>query len=154
MPAIGFTGTRKGMTEIQTQTLLDILNLLNFTEVHHGDCIGADSEFNKLVALHFPEVIRIGHPPTNTKARAFSECTILREPKEYAERNHDIVNESLFLLAAPEGPEVTRSGTWMTIRYAHKIGKGFSIIKPDGMCTYKFYNFSKELGASNGRNND
>jgi hypothetical protein len=40
---IGFTGTRYGMTDKQKSSLQSILSKLEtITEVHHGDCIGAE----------------------------------------------------------------------------------------------------------------
>jgi predicted Rossmann fold nucleotide-binding protein DprA/Smf involved in DNA uptake len=56
----------------------------------------------------------------------------LREPLPYLERNHAIVNESDFLIAAPDGPETLRSGTWATVRYARKVGKRVLVIMPNG----------------------
>ena len=40
----------------------------------------------------------------------------------YLERNKNIVNAVDFIIAAPDGPEKVRSGTWSTVRYAKKVG--------------------------------
>ena len=40
---VGFTGTQSGMTDKQKKELKTLL-LAVATELHHGDCIGADRE--------------------------------------------------------------------------------------------------------------
>jgi hypothetical protein len=53
--------------------------------------------------------------------------------KPYLVRNHEIVDDSQVLIAAPkEFTEQLRSGTWATIRYARKIGRTVRIVFPDG----------------------
>ena len=74
----------------------------------------------------------ICHPPIRTKYQAFGSYHETREPKDYLVRDQDNVNESDFLLAAPDGPERVRSGTWTTVRYARKKGIPITIIMPDG----------------------
>ena len=54
-------------------------------------------------------------------------------PKDYLDRNHDIVDQTDLLIATPkENTEVLRSGTWATIRYAKKINKPTWIIETNG----------------------
>jgi hypothetical protein len=135
---IGFTGTQAGMTDLQKKMVLNILKTLNISEIHAGDCIGADADFYD-IAFSLG-VKTIGHIPEVPDKRAFKEYTEVREPKPYLVRNRDIVNESDLLLSTPkESEEVMRSGTWATIRYGLKIGEPTIIIWPNG--TWKASNF-------------
>lgn len=88
----GFSGTQNGMTFPQKRTLALIFTELEITELHHGDCIGADEEAHE-IALSMGIRIVI-HPPTDPKKRAFCRAHEMREPKPYLDRNHDIVDES------------------------------------------------------------
>lgn len=129
---VGFTGTRQGMTPEQHARVWDILVDVMPVEVHHGDCIGADAEFDEEAnRLAIPVVI---HPPNITRYRAF--CTgakLVWEPKDYLARNKVIVMCSDILLATPkEDYEVRRSGTWATIRYAEARPIPTTIILPNG----------------------
>lgn len=134
MIKLGFTGTRKGMTERQRQCLAYLLRDLRILELHHGDCVGADAQADE--AARHVALMRVVHPPTDQKARAFcnvaddNRCTT-RERRPYLERNRDIVDETDVLIAAPKGMrEEPRSGTWATVRYARKLGKRIVILYP------------------------
>ena len=128
---LGFTGTQKGMTPEQRNVIRDLLRSLTDVTVHYGDCIGADNEF-------FEEALRCGaftisHPPVNESKRAFTPAHVVLEAKDYIARNHDIVDASVMLIAAPaEYGERLRSGTWATIRYARKVGTPVMLIWPVG----------------------
>ena len=137
MASVGFTGTRKGLSEYQKEMLQHILKKYG-TVFHHGDCIGADEQFHVLAESELPTDLLdtniIVHPPDNDKYRAFSSClskgTILL-PKPYLERNKDIVDACDLLIACPNPKDEInkqRSGTWSTIRYAKKQGKDIIII--------------------------
>lgn len=127
---LGFSGGREGMNKD------DILKVKEFlykheeiTEVHHGDCVGADSQFHELVRKVNPSIKIIIHPPKYTVFRAFCDGDIQMQEKDYLERNKDIVNASDIIIACPKSKtEVTRSGTWSTIRYARKMKKEIQII--------------------------
>jgi hypothetical protein len=110
------------MTAHQFSELLNWLTSVQPTHAHHGLCIGGDYQFHNLVRKLFPQCIIIGHPPLNdTKTAKGIVCDILRKPKRYLDRNHDIVDECHKFVATPkEYNEVLRSGTWSTIRYALK----------------------------------
>lgn len=134
----GFTGTQRGMTQEQKETLRGILAGRD-GEFHHGDCIGADAEAHDIaVEVGLQPII---HPPDNPTKRAFKQArpriTFVRQAKPYLERNHDIVDETIELIATPgEGTPQLRSGTWATIRYARKLKRMVTIIYPDGSVLY------------------
>src|SRR5574343_935929 len=99
---IGFTGTQQGMTEEQVNSVAFFLTELQPTEIHHGDCIGADADFHKLVRTICPAAKIIIHPPINESKRAFCEGNIVLPAKEYLVRNRDIVDVSEIIIATPE----------------------------------------------------
>jgi hypothetical protein len=103
-------------------------------EFHHGDCIGADAEAANIFRLCISPNILVSHPPLNPSKRAYVLSAEVRPEKEYLERNQDIVNETAFLIACPKefAGEELRSGTWSTVRYARKVGKRVTIVRPDG----------------------
>ncbi len=129
---IGFTGTQTGMIDDQKIRLRGILLYYDPTEFHHGDCIGADKEAH-LICKDTPTKIII-HPPIDSKKRAFCKNAYeILEEKEYIKRNHDMVNVCDLLIACPStAHEVTRSGTWATVRYARKTETNYLIINPNG----------------------
>jgi hypothetical protein len=115
---LGVTGTRLGAGFDRAQKFYQFLG--EVTELHHGDCLGWDEECFTICA-HFG-IKTVAHPPTDDKFRAFTESTVILPSKLFLERNKDIVNAVDFLIAAPDGPETQRSGTWSTVRYAKKVG--------------------------------
>lgn len=132
---IGFTGTRKGMSDYQKSGLLWTLKLLvpsGAITIHHGDCVGADADAHKIVKRqNWPVVL---HPPLHGGARAHCQGAVAAwQPKPYLARNRDIVNCCTVLVACPDSDlERRRSGTWATIRYARSQGKTVHIIYPSG----------------------
>lgn len=100
---IGFTGTRKGMTEAQKDQLSLMLAVFvsHANEFHHGDAVGADREAVGLAQQY--GFTCVAHP-------AGADPLV---------RNREIVAASSVLIAAPEtDKEQQRSGTWATCRYA------------------------------------
>lgn len=121
---VGFTGTQAGMSQHQKEQFVLKMLELNPTQFHHGDCIGADAEAHDIVREFFPNVRIVGHPPDSDKKRAFKKCDEYRECLPYLERNHNIVDETDFLIGSPkQDEEELRSGTWATIRYSRKRNK-------------------------------
>lgn len=135
---VGFTGTRKGMSDNQKEELENILADYfeecggNVAEFHHGDCEGADEEAHR-IAWYFTDKL-VSHPPKESRYRAYTigymdvewdgEHYGLWPEKDYLDRNKDIVNETDVLIAAPfTMKEELRSGTWSTVRYAKKRNK-------------------------------
>jgi hypothetical protein len=129
---VGFTGTQRGTTKLQYQTVTALLRSLNVETFHHGDCIGADEQIARFVhTLGYPIVV---HPPLNEAKRAHVEFhSRTLPPRDYLDRNHDIVDSTDLMVATPgEMSERIRSGTWATIRYAAKRQKDVLIVYPDG----------------------
>jgi hypothetical protein len=128
---VGFTGTHKGAEAPQLAEAKEKLKKLKeegFDEFHHGACIGADEQVAKIAKeLGFRVVAHPGlaSDPKNLLYR--SEWTgndEVREAKPFIARDHDIVDETAVMLATPLSyTEVTRSGTWTTVRYARKQGR-------------------------------
>lgn len=128
---VGFTGTRRGMTEAQKNALWWFLlhHPRLDREFHHGDCIGADAQAHLVArSLGFRIVV---HPPASDTLRAWCEGDEVLDPAPYLRRNRAIVDACDVLIACPGGPEVRRSGTWATIRYAQSRGAPLVLIRPD-----------------------
>jgi hypothetical protein len=127
---LGFTGTRKVMTDRQKDSLRKILIEMQPAEFHHGDSIGADSQAHAIVRAHTKARIII-HPPNKDRYRAFCEGDKTRPVKEYISRNHDIVAECDMMVAAPGAtPEELRSGTLATVRYARQKHMIVTVLEP------------------------
>lgn len=137
---IGFTGTQVGITNNQRHALKFLIEFIGITEIHVGDCIGADTDFYHLVKDFNSNIPTIGHIPEYDNKRSKLLYSEQRAPKPYLVRNHDIVDESDVLVVTPkESEEQLRSGTWATFRYAKKTNKKIIIIFPDGKS--EFFNF-------------
>lgn len=131
---VGFSGTRLGMTTPQTRRLYTIINALRPSEVHHGDCQGADAGFAELVSGNWPRCRIVVHPPSDDAFRAFTRWGTALPPKHYFDRNRDIVDVCDVLIAAPADMAVrSRGGTWWTVRYANERGTAVWIIWPNGV---------------------
>lgn len=128
---IGFTGTISGMSEAQRDKLTALLAELGASQLHHGDCVGADADAHGIArSLDIAVVL---HPPSNDKSRAFCQGSVEeRPPRAYLDRNKAIVDVTEVLIATPWGPEQRRSGTWATIRYARKRARTCYIVMRDG----------------------
>jgi len=139
---LGFTGTRKGISVAQRKALSSWLRSNPASEFHHGCAIGADEQAHQIVAGIEKEtrvhVTIVGHPSNLKNLTATSVlrwCDEAREPKPPLERNADIVAACEKLVACPDGPEKTRSGTWATVREARRRGKPVVIVWPNGEVT-------------------
>ena len=137
--SIGFTGTQQGMTPEQKEAVDFLVGHFNFiiSEVHHGDCSGADAQFHEIARLHNYHVVL--HPPIKPDKRAFCKADEEFPKKDYLVRNKDIVDNSDVLIAAPKSKtEEVRCGTWSTIRYARRMKKKIIIVFPDGKTQSKW----------------
>lgn len=143
MKNIGFTGSREGLTAPQHQSLVRLLDAFmaergattpdSVPQFHHGDCVGADALSGD--AAHAAGYEIHIHPPNMSGLRAY--CSNRYPAKvydvfPYLVRNKNIVDSTDILMATPNGPETTRSGTWSTVRYARKKSKEIWIVYPDG----------------------
>lgn len=127
---IGFSGTRMGMSQHQKEQFVLKIQELGITEFHHGDCEGADSEAHDIVREFFPDVIIVGHLPLSSYLQAFKKCDKVESPLDYLKRDKKIVDDTVFLIAAPLSDiETKRSGTWYTIRYARQINRPHYILE-------------------------
>jgi hypothetical protein len=137
---VGFTGTQDGLTRDQRRTLRRQIrwNTLTETMFHHGDCIGADAEFHKILRKDNRTVII--HPPEDPKKRAFCRGFYeIRKPLPYKVRNWNIVAGTDYLIACPKGfEEEIRSGTWMTVRIARRMQHRILFIWPDGRLEWEY----------------
>jgi hypothetical protein len=128
---VGFTGTRRGMTAAQHRAVLQLVQELRPTEVHHGCCVGADAELHGTARWFWPVH---GHPGPDGPYRARLEgFTKLYPSKGYSFRNQDIANACDVLVAAPaESAPQSSGGTWQTVRRARAGGKRVVVVWPDG----------------------
>ncbi len=128
---IGFSGTQKGMNQKQKQAFDAIIAKIQPDEFHHGKCIGADEDAHHIVRETSPGTKIHGHPCTITDKQVNLQVDVNHPVKEPIPRNHDIVDQTDYLIAAPKSRlEELRSGTWSTIRYARKQGKRVTILYP------------------------
>lgn len=135
---IGFTGTQKGMSDYQKKEVALILLFHRpfcmaediIYQAHHGDCIGADAEFEQLAKEY--GYTTYAHPASDTGSkRAYCKSDTILPSKPALKRNRDIVNVAGIMIATPgQGYEVLRSGTWSTIRYAKRYGTLIHVIYP------------------------
>lgn len=122
---VGFTGTRKGMTEAQKEAVRYLLVQMNVTQLHHGGCVGADLEAAEIARSLGVETVE--HLPKTPGAKALLD------------RNKDIVCATGYLIACPhQREEILRSGTWATVRYGRKYGSSVIIIQPNGEIVPEF----------------
>jgi hypothetical protein len=133
---VGFTGTNRGMSEDQKTQVEELLKKLfseGFTDFHHGLCVGADQQAAEIAKRLGYRVI--AHPglardPSNLLYRSdFTGNDETREAKPFVKRDHDIVDETDRMIAAPlTKQEQVRSGTWSTVRYARRQKKEIALI--------------------------
>ena len=129
---VGFTGTKRGMTAAQHAAVCRLLGELGPSEVHHGCCIGADEQVDGFGCR------MVLHPPVDQHAMMQIGNRVTCEPRPFLERNHDIVDATQCLIAAPaQAIEHTRSGTWATVRYARKVGRTVYVVLPDGRVRFE-----------------
>lgn len=100
--------------------------------VVHGDCVGADAEFDAIAAeLGLWRVARPGcDQGGRSPKRAWCDVDVVRPTEPYAVRNGRIVADAGVLIACPSGPEKRRSGTWSTVRKARAAGVPVVVVMP------------------------
>lgn len=129
-PAVGFTGSRYGMSVAQATTLRKLLAEGPWKVLHHGDCVGSD-----VMAHGFARELGLDvvvHPPESDRLRARLAGDQVLPPRPYLERNRAITAGAGHVIATPLSMTVRSGGTWQTIWYALKQGKPLSVIARDG----------------------
>lgn len=127
---LGFTGTRKGMSDWQKRRLRAFLKHYRPVEFHHGDCVGADAQAHKIVRETLPECRIVAHPCDMPKMRANCKADETFDPKPPLLRNGVIVALTDELVAAPETDQMqSRSGTWAAVRYARHCARPVEILE-------------------------
>lgn len=139
-PRMGFTGTRKGMTEPQKRIVRVIMQVffVKHKSLHiNGLCYGADRD--ALLIAHEIGYLIDGHPSTiemSVQKDLFGLLHNLYAPRDPMLRNCDIVRGSDRMIATPGGMnEEVRSGTWHAIRQTRGAIKPLYIVWPDGKLT-------------------
>lgn len=131
---LGFTGTRKPLTEAQKTMLVSAF--VGFREsgvlwMRNGDCVGAD-EYAGRIWKSIGGRIHL-HPPSNPRLRAHLPADASEEPTPYLARNRHIVDGSAMLVGTPfEAVNQFRGGTWSTLHYAHGKHLPTMTILPNG----------------------
>ena len=127
---VGVTGTRSQITDKQIKEIVAFLKTLpEGSELHHGDCVGADVAVANFAA-HFG-IRTVCHPPEKEELRAFHHSDEIRHVKSYLARNRTIVDEVDLLLVVPvQDKWQPRGGTWYTHDYAKKKNKPINIFWP------------------------
>jgi hypothetical protein len=136
---VGLTGTRRGLASRQADVLTDALTRLarrarvtsRGVVLHHGDCVGVDAQGAEIArALGYRLV---SHPPLNPKLRAHVASDAVLPAKPYLDRDRDLVDCTVVLLACPAQRSARLgSGTWFTIDYARSLDRPRLIIHRDG----------------------
>ena len=144
---LGFTGSQTGMSRPQHLFIQSYIQQTqpSICSTHHGDCVGADAEFNDICIDANVSVTL--HPPTNDEKRAFCSADQVRTPLPFLERNKKIVDACSLLIACPNGPEKPRSGTWATIRHARRQKRRLIIVMPNGEPQFENCN-TEQLGLA------
>ncbi len=130
---LGLTGTQKGATPQQKETLVRMLTEWHPQELHLGDCVGADTDAYVIMRNVHDDTVLVGHPPLKGSRRSFLLYDREYTPAPYLERNREIVECSDTMIAVVGvWEEEVRSGTWATVRYARRLEVPIYIIWPDG----------------------
>ena len=132
---IGFSGTREGLSPAQAPTLWCLLRDLAGADMwlHHGCCIGADSEAHEMARAYGFWIQ--GHPGAAGLCRAHLACDRILKPAGNLERNRSIVYFTSRLIACPLKWPERQSGTSYTIHYALRLRRPVTIIARDGTTT-------------------
>ena len=142
---VSFTGTSRGMTAEQKATVSRLLAELRPTELHHGDCVGADTECAEIVASLVPRPKIVAHPGKNANTddhnllanSPHNDLTLA--PKTHFARNRDLVDilagDDLLIAAPFDSQPVALGGTAYTVAHCRKRVKRFVVVWPDGHTT-------------------
>jgi hypothetical protein len=142
--SLGFTGSQNGMTPAQADVVEAMLRSFRDAEAagrqafNHGDNAGADCQAGALAyGMGYHVAL---HPPTDASKRGFGVNHETNVALPYLDRNRNVVNASMIVIATPEqAVERLRSGTWNTIRYARHYRRPLFIVCPDGSTTLEIH---------------
>lgn len=125
--SIGFTGTRRGMSPGQFHMVRELIHLASIDRpfrAHHGDCVGADLEFDDICGTFCGRGLVTVHPGPVGVLSAGCRGVERLKPMSHMKRNRAIVAASSVMIAAPFEPEPQpRGGTWSTIAMARSALK-------------------------------
>jgi hypothetical protein len=147
--ALGFTGTRQGMTNAQYYTVRALIAFMCPEVAHHGCCMGADEQFARICfELRVGRII--SHPPIKTEFKALDTYShVQRRERPYLVRNRDIVDESDLLLACPKDSEnmvvPRKGGTWCTIKDARSQNRPLVSVYPGGNLEWERFRLGFKL---------
>lgn len=139
-----FTGTRKGMTPAQQESVRLAIRHYEITRGYCGAAKGSDRQFYDLLGPKIPCELF----PCKEEQHAWAIATCyggkdVIHPIDFnpIRRNHKMVDIAKFVIATPAGriPQPRGSGTWATMRYSGKIGINCLIIWPDGNSQFGVY---------------
>jgi NADH:ubiquinone oxidoreductase subunit len=130
MTTVGFSGTRRLPTTAYERVGAIVATLPEGTRVVQGACIGVDSYVAwaaKRRGLHVHAVVPADRSRVPPDWRDW--CDTFEEMPagtDYRSRNARIAGQIDRLIAIPDAaedaPQSRRSGTWMTVRIARRIG--------------------------------
>jgi hypothetical protein len=137
---VGVTATRNIVTGAQFHAMtiaLVLLRQMGAVELHHGDCQNGDVDTARQArALGYHIVGHPGHGRGGRSDRAYSGgfvSDVTFPAKPYLVRDRDIVEAVEVLIGlSPTPREISRSGTWATIRMARARALPRVVIGPSG----------------------
>jgi hypothetical protein len=138
MRKLGFTGTRNQLTMQQRTWLVEFVKETQPEEAAHGDCIGADEEFHSILRAYARSCRIEIWPSIHPTMRAYCDGDIIHESLPSLERDQLIVDFATeFVGCPPTNKEITRSGSWATLRKARKKYRrneldALYVVYPDG----------------------
>lgn len=121
------------MTAAQKEKVKELLGVLQPTAVVHGDCVGADEDFDEICKeLNIHIMVR---PCSFAHLRAFCKSEVIAECKDPMTRNRDIVAQADVMIACPPNRERIKrgSGTWATIGFAERSKTKLYVVFPSGV---------------------
>lgn len=139
MNSLGVTATRKTLTSKQLTFFRLLIDPQSCDELHLGGCVGGDEAIFDM-AVPFEHIKIVVHPPLDERWMMprwkwkLRDNIEVREAKDFIPRNHDIVDESHRMAAAPDSKieKMRGSGTWATIRYSRETHTPLVICYPGG----------------------
>lgn len=139
---VSFTGTSRGMTAEQKAALGKLLAELQPTELHHGDCAGADIECAEVAVALLPRPKIIAHPGKSANVTEQTQLPTsphndqILEPKTHFARNRELVDilgaGDVLIAATFDTKPVALGGVAYTIAHCQKREKRFIVVWPDG----------------------